>query len=100
MMQFAWNGYKQFAWGANELAPNSKQTKRGAFPVHMGASIVDAADTLWLMGMHEEFAEARDWIRTSLKVKSYAMSDFPKKYRYLFNYGLEDFPFLLYTNIF
>ena len=30
-------------------------------------SLVDALDTLWLMGMKDEFYEARDWVRDKLK---------------------------------
>tara|TARA_R110002050_G_scaffold79403_1_gene169762 strand:- start:1773 stop:1940 length:168 start_codon:yes stop_codon:yes gene_type:complete len=32
----------------------------------LGATIVDSLDTLWIMEMKEEFAEAREWVKTSL----------------------------------
>lgn len=32
----------------------------------MGATIVDAIDTLHIMGLTEEYQKARDWIATSL----------------------------------
>ena len=32
----------------------------------MGATIVDAMDTLWIMGMLEEFEKGRDWVEQSL----------------------------------
>ena len=28
----------------------------------LGATMVDALDTLWLMGLTEEFQKARDWV--------------------------------------
>ena len=28
-------------------------------------TLIDALDTLWLMGLNEEFAEAREWVSTS-----------------------------------
>ena len=32
----------------------------------MGATIIDALDTLYIMGMHDEFKQAREWIEQSL----------------------------------
>jgi uncharacterized protein YyaL (SSP411 family) len=32
----------------------------------MGVTLVDSLDTLWLMGLKDEFKEARDWVATSL----------------------------------
>jgi len=32
----------------------------------MGVTLVDSLDTLWLMGLKEEFREARDWVASSL----------------------------------
>lgn len=67
MMRFAWTGYRQYAWGSNELKPISKtghsQSVFGGGD--MGASIVDAIDTLWLMGLKDEYDEARKWIELS-----------------------------------
>ena len=33
----------------------------------MGTTLVDSLDTLWLMGMKDEFYEGRDWVRDHLK---------------------------------
>ncbi|EPE03349.1 glycoside hydrolase family 47 protein [Ophiostoma piceae UAMH 11346] len=55
-MQHAWSGYRQFAWTHDELGPVS-QTFRDPF-CGWAASMVDALDTLWIMGMFEEFDEA------------------------------------------
>lgn len=32
----------------------------------LGATLVDTLDTLWLMGLKEEFQKARDWIVNEL----------------------------------
>ncbi|KAF2144289.1 glycoside hydrolase family 47 protein [Aplosporella prunicola CBS 121167] len=49
----SWHSYKTYAWLQDELTPlsgNYKNTFGG-----WGASLVDALDTLWIMGLHEEF---------------------------------------------
>jgi hypothetical protein len=57
------NGYKQHAWGADELLPLQQ---KGSDWFGLGLTIVDAVDSLYLMGMHEQAAEARDWIDSNL----------------------------------
>ncbi|QSZ28600.1 hypothetical protein DSL72_003099 [Monilinia vaccinii-corymbosi] len=52
----SWNGYKKFAWGHDELSPVSTQF-RDPF-CGWAATLVDALDTLWIMGLHDEFEEA------------------------------------------
>lgn len=54
--QHAWNGYKEKAWLADEVGPLSGD--RHNFFGGWAASLVDALDTLWIMDMKEEFAEA------------------------------------------
>jgi len=63
-MKFAWDGYRNYAWGRDELKPISKtgQDNWGG----MGVTLVDSLDTLWIMGMKKEFSEARDWVAKSL----------------------------------
>ncbi|KAI9013735.1 glycoside hydrolase [Phycomyces nitens] len=59
---FAWEGYRAFSWGYDENRPVSNRpvnTRNG-----WGATIVDALDTLYLMGLKEQFNEARDFIKT------------------------------------
>jgi len=63
-MVHVWSGYKKYAYGADELLPLSKKPSEPWGGV--GATLVDALDTLWLMGLHDEFWEARDWIRNNL----------------------------------
>ncbi|KAJ5834750.1 hypothetical protein N7447_000776 [Penicillium robsamsonii] len=51
-----WKSYQSLAWGADELAPlsGSPENKSGGW----GATLVDNLDTLWIMGMHDEFKKA------------------------------------------
>ncbi|KAM3910825.1 endoplasmic reticulum mannosyl-oligosaccharide 1,2-alpha-mannosidase [Leptodactylus fuscus] len=59
----AWSGYKQFAWGHDELKPISKSYSEW---FGLGLTLIDALDTMWIMGLKEEFQEARDWVATKL----------------------------------
>ncbi|XP_051170744.1 mannosyl-oligosaccharide alpha-1,2-mannosidase IA isoform X2 [Leptopilina boulardi] len=68
MMKYGWDNYKRYAWGKNELSP---VTKKGHSPsifskASMGATIVDGLDTLYIMGLHEEYKEGHNWIRDHL----------------------------------
>ncbi|VDM34395.1 unnamed protein product [Toxocara canis] len=72
MTKFAWDSYEKYAWGMNELRPSS-QTGHSASIFgygETGATTVDALDTLYLMGLHEEYRQARDWIVSSLNLKN------------------------------
>lgn len=64
MMQHAWKGYVTYAWGSNELKPISRRGHNdsvfGAAP--LGVTIVDSIDTLWIMGLTDEYDQARAWI--------------------------------------
>lgn len=49
----AWNGYKKEAWAKDELRPIN-----GGFKTPFcgwAATLVDSLDTLWIMGLYEEF---------------------------------------------
>ena len=61
----AWNGYKEFAWGHDELRPLSKKPHDwyGA-PLYL--TPVDAFDTMVLMGLTKEAGEAKQIIFDSL----------------------------------
>jgi mannosyl-oligosaccharide alpha-1,2-mannosidase len=56
VFQKSWSGYRKFAWLHDELKPTSG-TFKDPF-ANWGATLVDALDTLWIMGMKEEFDEA------------------------------------------
>ena len=61
----AWRGYKQFAWGHDELRPLSKAPHDWyEQPLYM--TQVDALDTLILMGLKDEAAEDREFIARNL----------------------------------
>jgi len=64
-MKHAWNGYKSYAWGSDELLPKSQSNQNNWGG--LGTSLVDALDTLWLMGMKDEFWEAKEWVKNTLK---------------------------------
>lgn len=51
-----WDAYRTQAWGQDELRPmaGGGRTRLGGW----GVTLVDALDTLWIMGMREEFNEA------------------------------------------
>lgn len=72
MMKFAWDGYKKYAWGSNELRPisNRRHSANIFGSADTGATIVDAMDTLYIMGMHEEFKDGREWILSHLDMNS------------------------------
>lgn len=63
-MKHVWSGYKSFAWGRDELKPisNHGQDNWGG----IGMTILDSLDTLYLMGMKDEFNEAVQWVKNSL----------------------------------
>jgi len=66
-MAFAWRGYKARAWGHDQVKPVSGGYEEFFFPGHpMGLSIVEALDTLWLMGLDDAFQEGLDWVLTNL----------------------------------
>lgn len=75
MTLHAWNGYKKYAWGENELRPLSKTGhSAGIFGgrSNLGASIVDALDTLYIMGFEKEFTEGKEWIKRNLNLNTNA----------------------------
>ncbi|KAM7421305.1 hypothetical protein PAMA_015450 [Pampus argenteus] len=71
MMKFAWDNYKQYAWGKNELRPLTKNGHIGnMFGGLRGASIIDSLDTLYIMGLMDEYNSAKEWVQTSLDLNS------------------------------
>lgn len=77
MTKFAWDSYRRHAWGSNELRPISKRGHSSSIfgMGEMGATIVDAIDTLWIMGLKEEYAKARNWIQHNLDFALTAKGD-------------------------
>ena len=64
-MKFAYNNYEKYAFGHDEVLPQTKSFNDNWGGI--GTTLVDSLDTLWLMGLKEEFWRARDWVRDSLK---------------------------------
>lgn len=46
----AWKGYKDFAWGHDELRPLSKTYSEW---FGLGLTLIDALDTMWILGLKE-----------------------------------------------
>ena len=46
----AWNAYKKYAWGHDELRPVSKGWQEW---FGLGLTIVDSLDTAWIMGLKD-----------------------------------------------
>lgn len=63
-MQFAWQGYVKYAFGQDEVLPQSARGSNNWGG--QGITLVDSLDTLWLMGLKDEFWQARDWVRDHL----------------------------------
>src|SRR5579872_176415 len=61
----AWNGYKKYAWGHDELRPLSK-TYHDWYGVSLYMTPVDALDTMILMGLDDEAAKTKDLIIKNL----------------------------------
>jgi mannosyl-oligosaccharide alpha-1,2-mannosidase len=63
-MQHAWGFYRKNAWGMDELKPRSGTGDNNW--LGLGMTLVDSLDTLWIMGMLDEFNEAKDWVAQNL----------------------------------
>ena len=61
MIKHAWKGYETYAWGINEVRPVSKMphTSQIFGGKSFGATIVDSIDTLYLVGLTEEYEKAK-----------------------------------------
>ncbi|XP_076868581.1 mannosyl-oligosaccharide 1,2-alpha-mannosidase IA isoform X2 [Brachyhypopomus gauderio] len=71
MMKFAWDNYRQYAWGKNELRPLTRNGHIGnMFGGLRGATIVDSLDTLYIMGLTEDYREAKEWVINNLDLNS------------------------------
>ncbi|MCQ4079791.1 glycoside hydrolase family 47 protein [Streptomyces sp. RB6PN25] len=63
----AWNGYKQFAWGHDEVHPLSGTYSEFFVPGQpIGLSIIEALDTLYVMELDQELAAGVQWIEGNL----------------------------------
>jgi mannosidase alpha-like ER degradation enhancer 2 len=62
---YAWNAYKEYAWGHDELKPLSK-TSRDWYGTSLYMTPVDALDTMILMGLNDEADKTRAEITKNL----------------------------------
>ncbi|XP_049530180.1 endoplasmic reticulum mannosyl-oligosaccharide 1,2-alpha-mannosidase isoform X2 [Anopheles darlingi] len=60
----SWKGYKEYAWGHDNLKPISMGFSDW---FGLGLTIVDSLDTLYIMDLQDEFDEARAWVEKYLK---------------------------------
>jgi mannosyl-oligosaccharide alpha-1,2-mannosidase len=66
-MRWAWRNYRDRAWGKDQIKPISGGFE--SFPLknhHLGLTIVEALDTLWVMGLDEEFRDGVEWVKRNL----------------------------------
>ncbi|EOY26359.1 Alpha-mannosidase 1 isoform 3 [Theobroma cacao] len=63
-MIHAWSSYEKYAWGNDELQPQSKNGVNSFGG--LGATLIDSLDTLYIMGLDEQFQRAREWVANSL----------------------------------
>ena len=61
----AWNGYKKYAWGHDDLKPLSK-THHDWYAQPLLMTPVDALDTMILMGLDDEAAQTKQYILENL----------------------------------
>ena len=65
--QWAWRGYVAKAWGKDEINPVSGTSRSFFIEGHdLGLSLVEALDTLWIMGLDAEFQAGVDWVKQNL----------------------------------
>ena len=66
-MQWAWREYRKHAWGKDQIKPLSGGFE--SFPLkdhHLGLSMIEALDTLYVMGLDDEFHDGVAWIKSNL----------------------------------
>jgi mannosyl-oligosaccharide alpha-1,2-mannosidase len=66
-LAWAWDNYRQHAWGKDEIKPISGGSS--TFPLkghHLGLTLIEALDTLWVMELDSRFQDGVDWARHNL----------------------------------
>ncbi|KAJ8600609.1 hypothetical protein CTAYLR_010047 [Chrysophaeum taylorii] len=59
-VRHCWAGYKARAWGQDNLMPVSGRGASAGF--NAAVTLVDSLDTLWIVGLEDEFREGRDYV--------------------------------------
>ncbi|XP_057454036.1 mannosyl-oligosaccharide 1,2-alpha-mannosidase MNS1 [Lotus japonicus] len=73
-MLHAWGSYEKYAWGQDELQPQSKNGVNSFGG--LGATLIDSLDTLYIMGLNEQFQKSREWVANLDFNKDYEASVF------------------------
>ena len=62
----AWNAYKQYAWGQNNLKPQSQSADYygGGTTTDGGLRLIKSMSSLFIMGLKKEFEHGKEWIKT------------------------------------
>src|SRR5438105_7714902 len=66
-MRWAWSHYRERAWGKDQIKPLSGGFE--SFPLkdhHLGLTLIEALDTLWVMELDAEFREGVQWVKANL----------------------------------
>ncbi|KDQ15690.1 glycoside hydrolase family 47 protein [Botryobasidium botryosum FD-172 SS1] len=64
--QHAWSGYERDAFGDDQYHPIGKHGSNMSSKGAIGYTILDALDTMLLMGLTEEYSRSREWVATKL----------------------------------
>lgn len=64
----SWDAYRRDAWGDDEYHPLSRGGSNLTAAGGIGYTIVDSLDTLLIMGLQEEYNEARDWVKDEMTI--------------------------------
>ncbi|KAI0354739.1 glycoside hydrolase [Trametes cingulata] len=62
----AWLAYERDAMGDDEYHPISRKGSNLTEAGGIGYTVIDSIDTMLIMGLHEEYARARDWVATKM----------------------------------
>ncbi|MGI4876135.1 MAG: glycoside hydrolase family 47 protein, partial [Janthinobacterium lividum] len=66
-MAWSFDLYRARAWGKDEIKPVTGTVS--SFPLkghHLGLSLIEALDTLWVMGLDSRFQDGVDWVKATL----------------------------------
>lgn len=63
----AWSAYRKYAWGHDQLKPITRTFHEW---FGLGLTIIDSLDTMYIMGLQNEFNEARDWVDKKLNLQT------------------------------
>ena len=68
MMKHAWKGYVKHAWGYQELRLVTRKNHISSLygTSNTGVTIIDSLDTLYIMGLMDEYKKGREWVDKSL----------------------------------